>query len=580
MKRFSLVLIGMLVSISLLSIPASAQDVTYTSTADFDGGTKNDPADGNYGVETNTDNLGIAAGSLELSSLKGDSFTLADTDADTFKWNLFTEGTSCSVRTNAIASGVLDSRVVNSGAGGDCRGGVVSSGSVSGDWDARLKVDKTADIGTTSIWELSLFNVANSFCRGVTEDGLHYRDIDGNLQAYTCVNSAYAQIGTNTATPSDPVWLRITRATNTFTFYYSTDGSAWTQDEQTTNANIPNPMYIYATVYADGPLNDETRADFDDYNLAAGTVSAGGFRISGDWISPSFTVPAAQRLSQIELTHSGLSATAYIDLIEVRDSGGAILESFGTDITSGTSTVLTLTGNFDGVLTGRVYLAGNNAGTPTLEAVALTYGADPADPGGGGVAKSPVSVVCDSRWPSTEIVCIGSVNQVWRSAVGGIAGFSWIVDGRPLKSVTFLFSEDGTSDLLVEPDILSIPVDATAFQPTSRTIRVVLFVTSLLGINAISHPETVAIYDSTWVWALYFAIFAVAGLALLSRVRTRKPPSKPPVGLFILIGVFVLFIFVLSGDTRIFWLPAFSALGLSLWLVQNHLVKANYGREE
>src|SRR5437762_12881114 len=50
---------------------------TMTSTADFDAGTKSSSGV-NYGIETNSDNLGIASGSFELGSGKGDSFTLAD----------------------------------------------------------------------------------------------------------------------------------------------------------------------------------------------------------------------------------------------------------------------------------------------------------------------------------------------------------------------------------------------------------------------------------------------------------------------------------------------------------------------
>src|SRR6266568_5815659 len=60
-------------------------DYTFTSTADFDAGAKS-ASSGNYDVETLTDNLQISSGSLEMSNLKSDRFTLDDSDAVTRKW--------------------------------------------------------------------------------------------------------------------------------------------------------------------------------------------------------------------------------------------------------------------------------------------------------------------------------------------------------------------------------------------------------------------------------------------------------------------------------------------------------------
>jgi len=462
--------------------------------------------------------------------------------------------------------------------------GMTGVATISGDFDVRIRTEMTDTVANDQR-SLCMFDVTTS-CTDTSggtpasTDGVHLRNLVGTIvQVWSVVNSVFTQRGTNTnpLCGDGQFWHRVARTGTSWTTYFSCNGSTWTTDE-TFTFSTTNALYPIFEFFRNGPAEAGGTTDFDSWQMTTGTPDSGGFRASGDWISTSFTVPAAQRVSQIELTHSSLSATAYIDQLDIRDSGGAVLESFTTDITSGTSTVLTPSGNRNGILTVRVFLAGNGAGTPVLEAVAITYGALPST-AEGGVPVSPVSVRCGSRWPSMEVLCIGSVNQDWRSAVGGISRFSWYVDGRLVKSGHFVWSSDGKSDLLVEPDSFSVSVSGAVYQPTNRNYKIVLFVASMIGINAIS-PEVGATFSSEWLWVLYFAIFAIAGLALLSRVKTRRPPSKPPLGLIPLIAAFVLFVFFLSGDTRIFWLPAFGILGLTLWAAQSHLVKKNHGREE
>ena len=82
-----------------------AATITFTSTADFDAGTKGPTASGNLGVETVTDNPGMAANAFMLGNLKGDAYNTADADADTAKWDLTTGNAEIVVRN--IAGGVL-----------------------------------------------------------------------------------------------------------------------------------------------------------------------------------------------------------------------------------------------------------------------------------------------------------------------------------------------------------------------------------------------------------------------------------------------------------------------------------------
>jgi len=312
---------------------------TFTSTADFDAGTKAPTTGGNLGVESNTDNLGIAAGSFELGSLKGDSFTTVDADAETAKWDLVSGvSVGCGTVTRTIAAGVL-SISVQSGAVG-CRRGVRSAVTVTGDWDIRIKVDTTTSSGATNLFELSILNQALVYCTdGGTVDGLLYQDTlsaTHALDAFTCVNGAFAAVGAQTGGLADPRWLRFTRATNTFTWYYSADGSAWTQDEQTTNANIGNPVYVLLNIFSASALDGTTAADLDDYHLATGTVSAGGYRTIGNWTSIAQSSSGIQ--AEITLTYSGASAQGYIDFVALYD--GATRFAFDdTDVIAGGPTV-------------------------------------------------------------------------------------------------------------------------------------------------------------------------------------------------------------------------------------------------
>lgn len=341
--------------------------VTLTTTADFDAGVKAPTSDENLGVESLTDNLGIATGAFELGSLKGDAFNTASADANTAKWNLFGTGV-CQSEAVSIGGGVLnmDIECLTSG-----NRGVYGAATLTGDWDVSIKLDKTQDIGTTNQWRFALFSVANSFCAGVLEDGVLNAIVDGNIQAYTCINSVFAQVGTNTAVPSDPVWLRITRATNTFTWFYSTDGTSYTQDEQTTTASIANPLIPYVDVWADSAA-EPTGADWDDYRVNSGTVGVGGFRTAGQWTSASQTDTDPDEITNITVTYSGASAANFITSMALLDGAGATLFIDNTDVTSGTTKSYVVPNILPGAnWKVRLNMTGDGTGTPTVTAIVI-----------------------------------------------------------------------------------------------------------------------------------------------------------------------------------------------------------------
>ena len=371
-----LLLAAPIVLVSAAPVSASPGTVTFTSTADFDAGTKSQPspADGNYQVETNTDNLGIAAGGFELASLEGDSFTLADADADTFKWNKYQHlgdgGDSYSV-----AGGEL--QMSWSSQAGTESASVSTGTAISGDHDIRIKVE-TVDEG--SWFMLRDLDSPTLDYSSAGQDGYFYVRYPAFFTVYRVVNGLVTQVGTSTAnTAGATYWLRITRATNTWTFYYSTDGSVWTQDEQETYLSQPSALYPgFETAHSN---LDAVRYDLDDFYVAAGTVDSGGYRTSGSWTSATQTW-VAEVPQTVTLTYSGVSAANYIDAVSIRDASGNEIWSDGTDITSGTSADVAIpdNANLEQNWTVRVTLAGNGAGTPTIESVVVTTGPRPGSP--------------------------------------------------------------------------------------------------------------------------------------------------------------------------------------------------------
>lgn len=422
--------------LSLVSVAGTARagTVTWTTTGDYDLGTKAPTSDENLGIETTTDNPGIASGAFELGSLKGDAFNTASADANTAKWNLHSIGI-CETGIVSIAGGVLneDAECLTGG-----NRGVYGAATITGDWDVSVKLDKTVDTGTTNQWWFGLFSASNSFCAGLGEDGVLNLVIDGNIQAHTCINTVFAQVGTSTAVPSDPVWLRITRATNTFTWYYSTDGVSYTQDEQTTSASIPNPLIPYIEVYADSAA-EPTGADWDDYRVNAGTVGAGGFRNSGQWTSASQTDTDPELILSIVLTYSGASAANYITSMEILDAVNAPIFTDGTDLTSGTSKTYTVPDLAPGPnWKVRVTLTGDGTGSPTITEITETSAAPPVECFGTSVFGSILFAIFGI------VAGVAIVTAVYYAATKGAEGMDVVVVASLIIGIVVLLAIVGS----------------------------------------------------------------------------------------------------------------------------------------
>jgi len=348
---------------------------TFATTADFDAGTKDAPGDGNFGVETSSDNPGIAPDRLELASLRGDAFTFPDPDADTFKWNV---PATCTFRSPTTIVRDISSGVLHLGAnrGGDStRVGVVASSTISGDIDVRIRFDEV----TTQSQSGAFLQILNEprcdwFQNPRTADGVIYEwnegPADSNfvLRAFMINDGRQTRCGTATTLAVDPIHLRIGRVGTTWTWYYSGDGVTWTQDEQCV-FTVTGGLYVSLLV-ADVRGGVTTRFELDNYHVAGGTVDPLGFRTSGDWTSPAFDVPSGMEIDHVEIsgTFAGPSA---LDRTDIRKAG-LVLETFESDNLLIVDPAGRVCGNDVSL---RLYLVGDGAGTPGLTRVEVIYAA-------------------------------------------------------------------------------------------------------------------------------------------------------------------------------------------------------------
>ena len=352
---------------------------TWTTTADFDSGMKSLPGDGNYGVETYTDNVRVASNSFELSNIKGDSFTLYDLDGTTFKWT--EEGRRASGTGDPCISHLINS-TTNSyyvfytldSISLECDIGSVAS--VSGDIDISIK-GNTPTNGANRFWALCLYNEKDIGCNddfanldSATVDGVYYYYIvDNELRARTVTDRMSSTVG-STTTLATVTCLRITRVSTTVTWYYSTSSTcaSWVQDE-TTTFSTSSSLYFYLSA------GDSSAADgnviLSRFSIS-GTVGAGGYRTTGNWISPTIPIPENRRIDYAIITYSGVSANGYIDKVKFIRNGTTDQE-FDTDIISGTTTRYNATSVLRGLsnFNLQVYLAGSGSTTVTIESIQI-----------------------------------------------------------------------------------------------------------------------------------------------------------------------------------------------------------------
>lgn len=346
-------------------------------------------------VETATESAAVPSGAFQLSSVRSDRFSTADADAITYNWGNATVpqygGNSAIISSSTwvrtIANGQLN--VSLDANGGNARYAAMSTWTIGSGALSDFDVSIRTYVATTPTPDFSggvFLNVFNEpVVDGVaasspTVDGVFYFvSAQGAIQPYTLTNGAETAIGTLDFVGVTPLWLRIARSGSTITWYYrNTDAGGWTTDSSMSFVTSV-AMMVNVVVWNNDATN--IQVGFDNYNVATtgpAAVQAFGFRPTGEWRSTPYdwqTTPEVP--TNVTVTYSGASSTAFIDAVVVRNANtGAILFIDGTDRTTGTSfTVVIPTTDYDAVA-GRdwlvgVVLSGDGTGSPSTESVTV-----------------------------------------------------------------------------------------------------------------------------------------------------------------------------------------------------------------
>lgn len=416
----------LLLTFALLLIPgAVGSDVDATlvidTTAEYEAGTFSDSL-GQRDVSTNECNLWIPVNTLSLNSPSGDGFCVDDSDAETLYW------THC----NAVGSGVAE--ITN----GALRLSLI--GPSTGDrhvvrslnsWGANIDMRISQSLTIPQIPADSWFQILNEptclYNGSGSVDGALYQTLGQGvrgsytLTAFTIQNGGVATVcGSALTFSQSPVWKRVTfiASTNTWSFYYSFDGSAWTFHVSCVLA-VTGPFYASFEQGDNGnPLS--IIDDFDDWYAASNVIAGSGltntsseYRTTGVWYSEPFTIVSGQRLARVALTHSGLSVDSIIDQVDF-EIDGSVIETFPGDINTGSITYLYSDSNRIGEARIGIRLSGNGSLTPYILSVEiiLTEGGNVLDEGTLAVLLLIVwlaLVVLGIFVPSGTLVLIGSL---------------------------------------------------------------------------------------------------------------------------------------------------------------------------
>lgn len=350
-------------------------------------------------VETATNNPSIGAGNFSLSNDAGDNFAIASNSSDTWRWFWGQSGTvnaSAAGTVHSISGGVLSLGVVPTGSGStSVRMVETLRGRIGGDFDVRVRAIKiNAEVSFNTGNRFMLLNERQAstspFSGGsFTVDGVgFYREADTRLDAFRATDGTETFVGSSSF-PADTICYRVARvvATDTITWYYSTDANcaSWIQQATTTFATSAS-MYVILQVWNDGDVGKNARYDWDNFTLAAGSLassvsldSTDYYRLAGSWTSPTQTFVSDIPIS-VTVGYSGASTSGYINSIAIVDSVGAVIWQDTTHRTSGTSITVPVAGGGTALRHNwavRVTLAGDGTAAPTVTDVSVSLGVDP-----------------------------------------------------------------------------------------------------------------------------------------------------------------------------------------------------------
>ena len=376
---------------------ADGVSFTITTTSDFDAGAKYS-SDGNYEIETNTDNPSIPADQIQLTNKKGDKFNLTDSDADTWKWTI-TGGVwtappqGDTIRSiNVDSPGKLRLGITNSNGSGDLVAYIDQL--FTGDFEAQIKVDRITGSESHN-WQLwfAFLKKHPDYDRPMGGRGgiigLEYSIYQEGYSIKGFIKEDWTTIDSGYYTTSDSsIAVKVKKTGSTITVYYDLDADrdpyVWTE---LASANVTWDSGYVTLLARHGSTYPDVVGDFDNFQITSATFTTGSYRISGDWLSDTISMTLGNSLFNTTIYYSGVSSSNYIDKIEWLVNG-VVEATYDTNIISDNSKTIKnsdlTSGSFNNVdqdFKIKVYLVGSGTGSPSVSKIegSFTAGQEPGD---------------------------------------------------------------------------------------------------------------------------------------------------------------------------------------------------------
>src|SRR3990172_3930952 len=334
--RFLIAIVAITFILPFPALADSTQLIAYTS--DFEAGTFSVSQSARE-VNTESCNAMIPENSIALDNIAGDSFCVDDSDGLTWKWLQRTSSFDAAPDACEVSIDNGSAKIFRNYTGGGSTRSCffVGTNTFSGDFDVRVSwtyqsVQVSNPRPQLCVWDTQEVYInwglncdnANSY------EGLWYQYVRtvGFFAHIHPSGGSSSQVGSSTAvsfceTVGNECWMRLTRVGDTYSWYYAFGGGGWVLDETTTDSSFTNPLYAWFGTAVNTQISP-AEVWFDDFTVDS-TLDAGGFRISGDWISGSFGV-ANDSIRLIDLRFIEVSPGSSIDRLDVRRDS-TILES-------------------------------------------------------------------------------------------------------------------------------------------------------------------------------------------------------------------------------------------------------------
>jgi hypothetical protein len=457
-------------------------DTTFTSTADFDAGSKTN-------TETSTDTCnGRAAGEFGLSHT-GNYLGISD---------LCIAGAPISTTSLDASYDFASSRsskLKDFKGSNDCTAnGGVTIGGVSGTYGQATQFDGSNDAftcgapttpaGSFTIHVLMKPTAEPSLVVSLDATGNTY--LDYGLQAsgkITMQAKGHDLTGLTPMPVSTGVWTVVdavyNSANSTMNLYKN--GAWFTSKAMSGTITTWDQLHIgyyLSSLYYTGYLDELSIWDraLTGSEIAILASGASSYATSGSWKSASQGV-IAETFRRVSVSYTGASANAYITSAYLFDSTAYYFFIDNSDLTTGTSHTYTV----PNVLNPNTWkvglnLTGNAASTTVVSSVAVAYGGGPGTTTGCAPNVAGMSCVQNSTWDQTNIRLCGqqvfTIDSVTPQLSLTITNAK--IDGCGLDGV-FKTTDSTTSEIYVWDDVSGMTYDisnSTIYNFTAATLHV------------------------------------------------------------------------------------------------------------